>query len=89
MSFRVRASFAGDIVSIKNQIRSHPKVQKHAYPTQDKIDVDGGRFAECQGKSTADHTTMEPAICIDSDGLALELLEGGMLLNGFKKRQKT
>lgn len=89
MSLRVRPFFARDIVSIKNQVRSYPKVQKHAYSTQDKINMDSGRLAECQGKGTADHTTVEPAISIDSDGLALELFEGRMLLNGFEKRQKT
>lgn len=47
--------------------------------------MDSGRFAECQGKCTADYTTVEPAIGIDPDGLPMELFEGRMLLDGFEK----
>lgn len=51
--------------------------------------MDSCRFTECQGKCTADHTTMEPAIGINSDGLSMELFKGRMLLDGFEKGKKS
>ena len=77
---------ARQIVAIEDQIRLHAEVDKHVHAAEGKFDMARRRLLLCKVNGAGHSPAVEPAICVDSEGLACEVTEVVGLVDALEQR---